>query len=113
MTSQVLRAQKPPETDKGNQWLVLVIVCGAQSMVVLDATIVNVALASIERGLCSYGFPGCDGARRDERIGSESPRMCVGPKTTKPCQSGRRRSAATSKAMEQSGSRPLPGKSIQ
>jgi MFS family permease len=32
-------------------WAVLVVVCFAQFMVVLDATIVNVALPSIERGL--------------------------------------------------------------
>jgi hypothetical protein len=32
-------------------WLVVVIVCVAQFMVVLDATIVNVALPSIRRGL--------------------------------------------------------------
>ncbi len=32
-------------------WLVLVIACIAQFMVVLDATIVNVALPSIQRGL--------------------------------------------------------------
>jgi EmrB/QacA subfamily drug resistance transporter len=34
-----------------NKWLVLVIVCLAQFMVILDATIVNVALPSIQRGL--------------------------------------------------------------
>jgi predicted MFS family arabinose efflux permease len=34
-----------------NRWLVLVIVCLAQFMVVLDATVVNVALPSIQRGL--------------------------------------------------------------
>jgi EmrB/QacA subfamily drug resistance transporter len=34
-----------------NRWLVLVIVCIAQFMVVLDATIVNVALPSIQHGL--------------------------------------------------------------
>ena len=34
-----------------NRWLVLVIVCVAQFMVVLDATIVNVALPSIQRDL--------------------------------------------------------------
>jgi EmrB/QacA subfamily drug resistance transporter len=34
-----------------NPWLVVVIVCVAQFMVVLDATIVNVALPSIQRGL--------------------------------------------------------------
>jgi EmrB/QacA subfamily drug resistance transporter len=35
----------------GSAWLVVVIVCVAQSMVVLDATIVNVALPSIQHGL--------------------------------------------------------------
>ena len=38
-------------TDSANPWLVIVIVCVAQSMVVLDATIVNVALPSIQGGL--------------------------------------------------------------
>src|SRR5882757_1801220 len=34
-----------------NRWLVLAIVCLAQFMVILDATIVNIALPSIQRGL--------------------------------------------------------------
>src|SRR5579872_5448082 len=34
-----------------NRWFILVLVCVAQFMVVLDATIVNVALPSIQRGL--------------------------------------------------------------
>ena len=38
-------------TGASDPWLVVVIVCVAQSMVVLDATIVNVALPSIQRGL--------------------------------------------------------------
>jgi EmrB/QacA subfamily drug resistance transporter len=37
--------------DSASPWLVVVIVCVAQFMVVLDATIVNVALPSIQRGL--------------------------------------------------------------
>jgi EmrB/QacA subfamily drug resistance transporter len=40
--------EKSPPT---NRWLVLVIACLAQFMVVLDATIVNVALPSIQKGL--------------------------------------------------------------
>ena len=40
-----------PATGTVNPWLVVVIVCVAQFMVVLDATIVNVALPSIQRGL--------------------------------------------------------------
>jgi EmrB/QacA subfamily drug resistance transporter len=39
------------EPKTSNRWLVLVIACLAQFMVVLDATIVNVALPSIQRGL--------------------------------------------------------------
>jgi EmrB/QacA subfamily drug resistance transporter len=39
------------ESKTSNRWLVLVIACLAQFMVVLDATIVNVALPSIQRGL--------------------------------------------------------------
>ena len=38
-------------TGTSDPWLVVVIVCVAQFMVVLDATIVNVALPSIQRGL--------------------------------------------------------------
>jgi MFS family permease len=41
-------AAAPPAT---NRWLVLVLVCVAQFMVVLDATIVNVALPSIQSAL--------------------------------------------------------------
>jgi EmrB/QacA subfamily drug resistance transporter len=44
-------ASSSPTRAESNRWLVLVIVCLAQFMVVLDATIVNVALPSIQRGL--------------------------------------------------------------
>ena len=40
-----------PASPPTNRWLVLVIACLAQFMVVLDVTIVNVALPSIQRGL--------------------------------------------------------------
>src|SRR5437763_271496 len=39
------------EKTSTNRWLILVVACLAQFMVVLDATIVNVALPSIQRGL--------------------------------------------------------------
>jgi EmrB/QacA subfamily drug resistance transporter len=42
-----MSAESPPS----NRWLILVIACLAQFMVVLDSTIVNVALPSIQRGL--------------------------------------------------------------
>src|ERR1039457_3418033 len=50
MTSEgaLMSADSSPTT---NRWLVLVIACLAQFMVVLDATIVNVALPSIQHGL--------------------------------------------------------------
>src|SRR6184192_3325452 len=38
-------------TDATNPWIVLVLVCMAQFMVVLDATVVNVALPSIQKDL--------------------------------------------------------------
>ncbi|MGZ8693639.1 MAG: MFS transporter, partial [Gaiellaceae bacterium] len=41
------------DRDNTNRWLVLVIVCVAQFMVVLDATIVNVALPTIRRDLAA------------------------------------------------------------
>jgi EmrB/QacA subfamily drug resistance transporter len=40
-----------PSRTEPNRWLVLTIVCLAQFMVVLDATIVNIALPSIQHGL--------------------------------------------------------------
>jgi EmrB/QacA subfamily drug resistance transporter len=40
-----------PRGSGTNPWLVLILVCFAQFMVVLDATIVNVALPSIQRSL--------------------------------------------------------------
>jgi EmrB/QacA subfamily drug resistance transporter len=46
---------EPPAAGETNRWLVLVIVCLAQFMVILDATVVNVALPSIQRDL---GFTG-------------------------------------------------------
>jgi EmrB/QacA subfamily drug resistance transporter len=42
---------EPPPSGDTNRWLVLVIVCLAQFMVVLDATVVNVALPSIQDDL--------------------------------------------------------------
>jgi EmrB/QacA subfamily drug resistance transporter len=43
---------RPPLEDHGvNRWLVLALVCVAQFMVVLDATITNVALPTIQDGL--------------------------------------------------------------
>jgi EmrB/QacA subfamily drug resistance transporter len=41
----------PSSTRETSRWVILVIACLAQFMVVLDATIVNVALPSIQRGL--------------------------------------------------------------
>ena len=40
-----------PQREPVNRWLVLVLVCFAQFMVILDATIVNVALPSIQSDL--------------------------------------------------------------
>ena len=44
-------APEPASSHEVNPWLVLVLVCLAQFMVILDATIVNVALPSIQRDL--------------------------------------------------------------
>ncbi len=49
MSATVLTA--PASSSSSRRWLVLVIACLAQFMVVLDATVVNVALPSIQRGL--------------------------------------------------------------
>ena len=45
------QAQTPHTDRQSNRWLILVIACLAQFMVVLDATVVNVALPSIQKGL--------------------------------------------------------------
>jgi EmrB/QacA subfamily drug resistance transporter len=43
--------QAGQQARRVNPWLVLVIACLAQFMVVLDATVVNIALPSVQRGL--------------------------------------------------------------
>ncbi len=49
--SPVERRSSAPRAAGSSKWLVLVLVALAQFMVVLDATVVNVALPSIQRGL--------------------------------------------------------------
>jgi EmrB/QacA subfamily drug resistance transporter len=46
-----MRARHPPVSKSTNPWVVLVLICVAQFMVILDATIVNVALPSIQQDL--------------------------------------------------------------
>jgi EmrB/QacA subfamily drug resistance transporter len=47
-----ITAASPPSSSRAaNPWLILVIACLAQFMVVLDITIVNIALPSVQRGL--------------------------------------------------------------
>src|SRR6266540_2037417 len=46
-----MREREPPMRSSTNPWVVLVLICLAQFMVVLDATIVNVALPSIQKDL--------------------------------------------------------------
>src|SRR3984957_6529993 len=53
----VARAGVRPPARTHHRWLVLVIVAIAQLMVVLDATIVTIALPSAQRAL---GFPSSD-----------------------------------------------------
>jgi MFS family permease len=48
---RVLETAPAPRSHEVNPWLVLVLVCLAQFMVILDATIVNVALPSIQEDL--------------------------------------------------------------
>ena len=55
MTDTAIETAPTARTESGqrssNRWLILVIACLAQFMVVLDATVVNVALPSIQKGL--------------------------------------------------------------
>src|SRR5215469_10214076 len=52
MATVIAAPPRPKESGAGNRrWLILVIACLAQFMVVLDATVVNVALPSIQKGL--------------------------------------------------------------
>jgi EmrB/QacA subfamily drug resistance transporter len=48
---EAVATEVPVTRSETNRWLVLVLVCIAQFMVILDATIVNVALPSIQHGL--------------------------------------------------------------
>ena len=48
---EAIATEVPRTRSETNRWLVLVLVCVAQFMVILDATIVNVALPSIQHGL--------------------------------------------------------------
>ncbi len=50
-TSPPATVGDPPTGRTVNKWLVLVIACLAQFMVVLDITVVNIALPSIQKGL--------------------------------------------------------------
>ncbi len=49
--SEIAAPRAPASDHHVNPWLVLVLVCMAQFMVILDATIVNVALPSIQEDL--------------------------------------------------------------
>ena len=49
------------------RWAALVVVCFAQFMVVLDATIVNVALPSIQTDLGSQRPSSCSGSSTPTR----------------------------------------------
>src|ERR1700755_1047873 len=55
MSTTVIRTPSPAELSAAgkapNPWLVLIIACLAQFMVVLDASVVNIALPSVQRGL--------------------------------------------------------------
>ncbi|HXD65499.1 MAG TPA: MFS transporter [Solirubrobacteraceae bacterium] len=50
LTPTATVVERPP-SGATSKWLVLVIACMAQFMVVLDATVVNIALPSVQRGL--------------------------------------------------------------
>jgi EmrB/QacA subfamily drug resistance transporter len=50
LTPTAIVVESPPGAGT-SKWLVLVIACMAQFMVVLDATVVNIALPSVQRGL--------------------------------------------------------------
>jgi EmrB/QacA subfamily drug resistance transporter len=50
LTSTATVVERPPRALP-SKWLVLVIACLAQFMVVLDASVVNIALPSVQRGL--------------------------------------------------------------
>ena len=49
------------------RWAALVVVCFAQFMVVLDATIVNVALPSIQTDLRPHAPSSCSGSSTPTR----------------------------------------------
>src|ERR1700742_2770789 len=50
LTPTAIVVERPP-AGVTSKWLVLVIACMAQFMVVLDASVVNIALSLVQRGL--------------------------------------------------------------
>ena len=69
-----------------NRWLVLTLVCVAQFMVVLDATIVNVALPSIQRSLQLHADRACSGSSTPTR--SSSGASCCSAAAPPTCSAG-------------------------
>ena len=57
--SHVICLQGRPAAPADRRWLVLIVVAVAQLMVVLDSTVVNIALPSAQRSL---GFPTVTGS---------------------------------------------------
>ena len=94
--------------DATNPWLVVVIVCVAQFMVVLDATIVNVALPSIQRGL---RFQPVEPAMGDQHVHADLRRVhAVGRARRRPdrAQAGvRRRDRAVLRSVAAQRPRPV------
>ena len=67
MTGPAARAAASPATGSGvpaNRWAVLALVGVAQLMIVLDVTIVNIALPSAQQALHSRQMTGSGSSRR-------------------------------------------------
>src|SRR4030081_859058 len=51
MTLTAAMRSAPSQTDERGRWLALVVLCVGMLMIILDSTVVNVALPSIQRDL--------------------------------------------------------------
>ena len=74
--------------NASNRWVTLVLVCLAQFMVILDATIVNVALPTIQQRPALLARPTCSGSSTPTRCCSAASCCSAAARPTSSAASG-------------------------